>query len=699
MRLARFFIYGVPALLIALFVAAFVNSTQLTTRKKNEFTYGSIGEPSKINPLQSSEQSASEVEGMIFEALLKFNDKLELATQLATAYDQSQRATVCFRTPELATAAAAAIHAGGSDLWKAATLQSAVASGDRLVLTQTLPGLRTIAAVERELDPGAIVPLVTMRADLGRDARRTLAEFRRAHPDVVIEREWFDYDIAFEITARDPGRNPLEVLTDFLRATKIPNASASLLSRRNFLAEPILKFSLRKNVRWQDGEPFTAKDCVFTYDCLMDEQVASPRKADYDPILKVEAPGPYEFVVTYRRPYSTALLSWTMPILPEHVLRGKPQKWWAENFNRHPIGTGPFKFDSWRTNEFVRLVKNPIYWGAGPWLDAFVFRALPDPTVLRLAFETHQLDIYPAVLSPWAIRSYHHDPRFTVLTVPAFAYTYVGWNLKRPMFQDLRVRKAFALAVNVPDIIKFVAYGNGTQSTGIFIPDFWFADSTIRPLPCDPALARRLLDEAGWKPGPDGIRVKDGQRLSFKLITNQGNDVRKDVATLVQDSLRKVGAEVTVEIYEWAVFIQRFVLKQEFDALVLAWQTPPNWDEFQVWHSSQTHPDQLNSISYKNPEADRLIEALREEYDHAEIKKLAGKLQRVIYDDQPMLFLNVPRDPYVIWKDSLRIRRPTDHGWVDTPFQVIPGAWNYFSDVTYRPDYADLLPKSTAVAK
>lgn len=698
MRLIPAFIYGIPCLLLALFVAAFINSTQLTTHKKNEFTYGSIGEPSKINPLQSSEEAASDVESLIFEGLLKLDEKLELATQLATSYDQSQRTTIYFRSPDDASKAALTLNAS-ADAGKMWRLQSITQNASALILSQKLPGLRTADGLVKMLNAATIVPLLTMRAELGRDARKTLEAFVKKHPEVSVKRAWFDYDIAFEITATDDGTDLQKKLTDFLRSAKIPDATIKLLSARNFLAEPILHFTLRNDVRWQDGAPFTSSDCVFTYDSLMDEQVASPRKADYDPILKVEAPGPYEFIVTYRRPYSTALMSWTMPIIPEHVLKGKPQKWWAENFNRHPIGTGPFKFDSWRTNEYVRLVKNPIYWGPGPWLDAFIFRALPDPTVLRLAFETHQLDIYPAVLSPWAIHSYSEDPRFTVLTVPAFAYSYVGWNLRRPMFQDIRVRKAFALAVNVPDIIKYVAYGNGVQSTGIFIPEFWFADHKIKPLPYDPELARKLLDEAGWKPGSDGIRVKDGQRLSFKLITNQGNDVRKDVATLVQDSLHRVGAEVSVEIYEWAVFIQRFVLKQEFDAMVLAWQTPPNWDEFQVWHSSQANPDQLNSISYRNPEADRLIEALREEYDHDEIIKLAGKLQRLIYDDQPMLFMNVPREPYVIWKDSFRIRRKTAQGWIDTPFQVVPGSWYYFADSTYRPEYVDRIPPSASVTK
>ncbi len=474
------------------------------------------------------------------------------------------------------------------------------------------------------------------------NARKILEQLKAARQDLLIERQWFDFDSAFEVTIAGDAATIETAIQDFLKTTGDAKAAVMRNETRTFLAEPILRFELRADVRWHDGAPFTSADCVFTYDALMSEEVASPRKSSYDLIQKVEAPTPYEFVVTYRKPYSPALLSWGMGLLPEHILKGKDQKWWAANFNRKPIGTGAFKFDSWKTNEYLRLVKNTDYWDVGPWLDAFVFRTMPDPTTLRLAFETHQLDIFELVLTPWAIKSFKNDPRFQVESAPALAYSYIGWNLRRDMFKDVRVRTALAHAVNVPQLIEFVNYGNGRQSTGIFIPQFWFADSTIKPIAYDVEKAKQLLDEAGWKVGKDGIREKDGQKLEFKIITNQGNDVRKDIATLVQDSMRVIGVKVTIEIYEWAVFISRFINKHEFDANVLGWQTPPDWDVYEVWHSSQTGPDQLNHVGYKSPEADRLINELREEYDRDKIKELASKLQRRIYEDQPVMFLNVP---------------------------------------------------------
>lgn len=692
MRVIRFFIYGVPLALLAILVAAFVNSTQLKTLKKNEFTYGSIGEASKLNPILSTDEGSSDVIGLIFEGLLTMNEKMEMVPWLATSFTESQHTTITFRSPEDARKALALIEQNTAS-WPEWTLTNAVQEGEKLILTLDKPGTASSNKIVGLLDATTIVPATTLRADFSGDARKALEKFRAAHPEIIIDREWFDYDLAFEITMRGAAAELEKTLGDFVATLKDGKSAVSRIDERLFIAEPVIRFLLRDDVKWQDGEPFTSRDAVFTFNSLMSEEVASPRKSSYDLVRDVQAPNDFEFVVTYRRPYSPAILSWTMALLPAHILEGKSQNWWAENFDRHPVGTGPFIFDSWKTNEYLKVVRNPNYWGTGPWLDAFIFRTIPDPTALRLAFESHQLDVYPLALSPWAIKSYRADPRFQVESAPALAYSYIGWNLRKEIFQDIRVRTAFAHAINVPEIIQFLAYNNGQQSTGIFVPEFWFADPTIKPISYDPEKAKQLLEEAGWKVGPDGIRVKDGQRLSFKIITNQGNEVRRDVATLAQDNLRKIGVEVKIDIYEWAVFIQDFINKHEFDATVLAWGTPPDWDQFQVWHSSQTNPDQLNHVGYKSPEADKLITELREEYDRDRIKELAGKLQRRIYEDQPLLFMNAARETIAIWRDSIRIRRKNEAGeWLDTPFRTISGDWKYYTSGFYRTEYADKLP-------
>jgi len=373
-------------------------------------------------------------------------------------------------------------------------------------------------------------------------------------------------------------------------------------------------------------------------------------------------------------------------ILPEHLLGKIDPAKWPEAYNRTPIGTGPFKFGEWKTNEFIRLRKNTDYFLGSPWLDSVVFRVLPDPLTLQLAFQTRQVDFWN--VDPWAVKGLQGDSRFDLFSAPGNAYNYIGWNLRRPMFQDLKVRQALAQAVNVPQMIRYILYGHGVQSTGIFTPQMWFFDPSVKPLAYDPEAAKRLLDEAGWKPGPDGIRVKDGKRFSFTLLANNGNEVRRDIATLVQDDLKQVGIEVKVEIYEWAVLLKRFVNKGEFDAIVLGWGLGYDFDQYAIWHSSQTHSEELNFVGFSDPKVDHLLTDLRQEYARPEIIRLAGKLQQTIYGQQPYLFLFVPEGTEVMWKGAYRLRHPGPDGtWIDEPVRMTKAGWSYDMEWFYRPEY------------
>jgi ABC-type transport system substrate-binding protein len=620
MRTLRLFLYGIPAAFLLLLAAAFVNATYLSVAKKNEMSIGTLGEPSTLNPVQQADSASSQVGGLIFNGLIKYNQDLEIVGDLATKWELSQETTFHFATEEEAEKANKAL-----ELCRFMPLVI-ILKGKSLTLELKEPGLKASDDLYRILNDQGLHPL--------------------------------------PFPALEPGGK-----------------------ERPFKAEPIIRFTLRDGVRWHDGAPFTSADVAFTCKAIMDEKVASPRRSDFDLVSSVETPDPRTFVVRYKKPFSPALLSWMGAILPEHLLGKLDPSRWPESYNRKPIGTGPFKFGSWKTNEFIRLVKNPDYFLGSPWLDSVVFRVLPDPLTLQLAFQTKQVDFWN--VDPWAVKSFEKDPRFDLFSAPGQAYNYIGWNLRRPLFSDPRVRKALAHAVNVPEMIKYIIYGRGVQSTGIFTPQMWFFDTSVKPLRYDPAAARTLLEEAGWKVGPDGIRVKDGKRFTFTLLANNGNEVRRDIATLVQDDLKRIGIEVKVEIYEWAVLLKRFVSKGEFDSIVMGWGLGYDFDQYAIWHSSQTHPEELNFIGYANPTVDHLLTELRQEYARPEIIRLAGKLQKEIYADQPYLFLFVPESTSVMWKDSYRIRRPGPNPgeWIDSPVTITKAGWSYDMEWFYRPEY------------
>ena len=627
MRTLRLFLYGVPAALILLLVAAFVNATYLSVAKKNEMSIGTLGEPSTLNPIQQADSASSQVGGLMFNGLLKYNQNLEVVGDLASKWELSQETTFQFATEEEAKTAALPASQLNTAFNFKGEISNTEQKGKNLVITLHQPGLEVSEKIAGFFEKNDLHPL--------------------------------------PFPALEPGEK-----------------------ERPFLAEPIIRFTLRDGVRWHDGAPFTSADVSFTYRAIMDERVASPRRSDFELVSQLETPAPLQVIVRYKKPFSPALLSWMQAILPEHLLgQAEPSKW-AELYNRRPVGTGPFKFGSWKTNEFIRLVKNPDYFLGSPWLDSVVFRVLPDPLTLQLAFQTKQVDFWN--VDPWAVKSLEKDPRFDLFSSPGNMYNYIGWNLRRPLFQDLQVRRALAQAVNVPQMIKYIIYGRGVQSTGIFTPLMWFFDPSVKALPYDPAAARVLLDAAGWKVGPDGIRVKDGKRFTFTLLANNGNEVRRDIATLVQDDLKQVGIEVKVEIYEWAVLLKRFVNKGEFDAIVLGWGLGYDFDQYGIWHSSQTHPEELNFIGYSNPQVDHLLTDLRQEYGRPEIISIAAGIQQAIYADQPYLFLFVPEGTSVMWKGSYRIRRPGPKPgeWIDSPVTMTKAGWSYDMEWFYRPEYA-----------
>lgn len=400
---------------------------------------------------------------------------------------------------------------------------------------------------------------------------------------------------------------------------------------------PQITFHLRHGVRWHDGAPFTADDVVFTYERIMDPKTNTVRRSDFELVQSCEVLDPYTVRVTYKEPFSPGLETWGIGIIPAHLLRGQDINTAA--FNSHPVGTGPFRFNHWMSDERIVLDANPDYWEGRPHLERIVIRIIPETSLSEIELLTGGIDYYGIEPHQYARLSADHS--LEVFEQPSLGYSYIGWNLKNPLFQDVRVRRALAMAVNREEIVRYVLYGLGRVATGPFPYHMWYANPNVRPLPHDVEGARRLLAEAGWKPGPDGILTKDGQRFSFSLITNSGNDLRRDVGVLVQRQLAQIGIEVKLELYEWSVFLKDFIMPRHFDATILGWSLGVDPDCYSIFHSSQIK-DGFNVTGYSNPEADALMVAGRREYDREARKEIYWRLNEVIANDQPYCFLFVP---------------------------------------------------------
>jgi len=404
-----------------------------------------------------------------------------------------------------------------------------------------------------------------------------------------------------------------------------------------------ITFHLRTNVFWHDGVPFTSADVLFTYQLYIDPETPTAYAESYLQVKKAEAPDPYTFVVTYAQPYAPALLSWGMAVLPRHLLSGK--KITESPLARRPVGTGPFKFVEWQGGEKIVLEANRDYFAGSPYIKRYLFRIIPDTSTQFLELQTGGLDFmslsplqYDRQTDTLAFRRLFNKYRYL-----SFGYTYLGYNLKRPMFQDQRVRQALSYAIDKQEIIDGVLMGHGEIATGPYKTDTWVYNKNVPRYAYNPQKARQLLAEAGWQDNDgDGVLDKNGARFQFVIVTNQGNDQRTKAGEIIQRRFRDIGIDVQLRVIEWATFLKEFINPGNFDATLLGWTVGPEPDQYEIWHSSKTGPRQLNFIGYKNAEVDALLEKGRRTFDQQQRKKIYDRFQQILAEDQPYTFLFIP---------------------------------------------------------
>jgi peptide/nickel transport system substrate-binding protein len=425
-------------------------------------------------------------------------------------------------------------------------------------------------------------------------------------------------------------------------------------------------FKLKKGVKWHDGKPFTAKDVAFTFYSVLDPKVTTPHRGYFDALVgfpeltnkdnpkKPEelAQKPIEILDDHtirfrlRYPYGAFLAVLVNPragIVPEHVLKGQDLN--TTEFNRKPIGTGPFKFVEWKRGERIVLEANPDYHGGRPALDHLIYRVIPDNVVLLQELRAGGVDFIerPPLTEVGRLKQ---TAGLKVITADTTSYTYFGFRLDLAPFDDARVRRALYHAIDVPAIVREVLQGYGAISNGQFPPGSWAYDASVKPYAYDPARAQAILSEAGWKPGPDGILAKDGKRLSFSIRHDQADQTVKDTSVIIQEFLKKIGVEAKLEPLDWPTFVKK-LFASEYEAIVVGWTNFHDPDPFaySIWHSSQWKG--RNYAHYKSPRADAALEAARQARDQGERKKHYSEFSKILMEDAPYVFLYFPQQVYV----------------------------------------------------
>jgi peptide/nickel transport system substrate-binding protein len=365
----------------------------------------------------------------------------------------------------------------------------------------------------------------------------------------------------------------------------------------------LLKFTVKKGIRWTDGKPLTARDVEFTYRLMIDPKTPTAYAEDFLAVKEFKLTGEYSFEVRYDKPFARALVTWASAILPRHLLEG--QDLLKTPLSRQPVGAGPYILKSWTAGDRLVLKANPDYFEGRAYIDEVVMRVIPDQSTQFMELKSGNLDeinlspqqyLYQTEGQDWAAN-------FRKFEYVASAYTYLGYNLKSRLFSDVRVRRAINHALDKDEIVRGVLSGLGQAAGGPYKPGTWAYDTAIPANEYDPAKAKRLLAEAGWtRRTPDGPLVdRDGRPFAFTILTNQGNSQRIKTAIIVQSRLKSLGIAVEIRTVEWAAFIKEFVDKGRFDAIILGWSMAQDPDLYDVWHSSKAVPGGLNFVGYKTP--------------------------------------------------------------------------------------------------
>jgi peptide/nickel transport system substrate-binding protein len=460
-------------------------------------------------------------------------------------------------------------------------------------------------------------------------------------------------------------------------------------------------FYLRPGVKWpapigidlddpkyawlKSDHPVTAEDFAFTIEMILNPQVESgPHRTYYQDVESVKALDATTLVVRWKKKlFGNVAQSMLLEPLPKFLYAsdeyGKPfpKESLGTRFNQHWynnkgfLGAGPYTMTRYDPGSKIELTRNEAFVGEKPAIKRIVYPIYTDGAQTLLKLKARELNFgdlapgqYREEVQQYAASgkkpagSPFFDGRILCHQVLASSYRYLGWNAERPFFSDKRVRRAMTMAFDRQQLNEKVWVGLGTLVTGPFPPGAPHNDPSVEPIPFDLAGAKRLLTEAGWTDSDgDGLidkafRPGEARKpFEFTLLVPLGSKESLVMANVLRDDLLKLGVKMNLETAEWSLFLKRMDEKN-FDAYPAAWTVGWDEDPYQIWHSSQADIAKgSNRVGFRNKEADRIIETLRETFEPAERVKLLRAFHRILADEQPYSFFSFKKLPVCHWKE------------------------------------------------
>jgi peptide/nickel transport system substrate-binding protein len=434
-----------------------------------------------------------------------------------------------------------------------------------------------------------------------------------------------------------------------------------------------IAFKLNPKARWHDGQPVRASDVRYTLGLIKDPAFGSPAAPLITNVDSVSVRDSLTPVVWFKKrtPEQFYDFVYQVVIVPQHILGNTPaaQLKTAE-VGRRGIGSGRFRLAAWQPGQRLEIIADTGNYRGRAKLDRVVFATSPDFNSAAARFFSGEADMFEQ-LRPEQIAKVESDSQRRLMRYPSFQYAYLAFNLvdpkqwtqPHPIFGERAVRRALSMAVNRQAMLRNVFDTIGTPIHGPFPPTVSVADSGLPQIPYDTVKARALLDSAGWVPGPDGVRVKNGRRLEFGILTPNSSATRHQYAVLLQDAFRRVGASARLDETDFATYVAKQG-SHNFDTEMVVYLTDPSPTGFkQSWSTAGIARDGSNFPAYSNPTVDALLDSASNAFDPARTKSYARRAFEIIIDDAPGIWLYQPPTVAGLHKRIRTTRARTDGYW------------------------------------
>lgn len=409
-----------------------------------------------------------------------------------------------------------------------------------------------------------------------------------------------------------------------------------------------ITYHLRKGVRWHDGAQFDARDVLFSWRAVMNPKNNVLTRTGYDRIASMTSPDPYTVVVRLTSPYAPAVATYFGPslapmcILPAHILAGLPDINRAA-YNSKPIGTGPFIVDRYESQTAIVLRANPHYWRGPPKLNEVDFLIVPDPNTRALMMKTGEADLYYEPADN-LVASLSTIPGVHSIDLSFNEFWYLAFNANHPPLDDVRVRRAIAMSVDRDYVIRAIANGLGSPAYSDQPSYSWAFDPNVRGPRFDPSAAAKLLDQAGWRLGPDGYRSKGGKRLSLAYVTSTGYGEGRRFAPVFQVEMKRVGIDAAVKMYPTSLL---FAAKNDggimnngkFDVAWTGWIGGVDPDDATLWACDQMPPNGFNVSEFCDPRIDAQERIALTSNDQDVRRRAYWRIGELLNEDVPAHFL------------------------------------------------------------